>query len=48
MVALHKELGMIKDAVGLRNFRIEGTGDAAKILRPTGGNDRVVPTAKVA
>ncbi|ALJ11711.1 hypothetical protein [Sphingopyxis macrogoltabida] len=48
MVALHKELEMIKDAIGLRNFRIEGTGDAAKILRPTGGNDRADPTAQVA
>ncbi|WP_054588927.1 hypothetical protein [Sphingopyxis macrogoltabida] len=48
MAALHKELEMVKDAIGLRNFPIEGTGDAAKILRPTGGNDRVVPTAQVA
>lgn len=39
---------MIKDAIGLRNIRIEGGGDASKILRPTGGNDRVVPTAQVA
>ena len=48
MVALHKELEMIKDAIGLRNFPIEGGGDASKILRPTGGKDRAGPTAQVA
>lgn len=39
MVALHHELDSIKNAIGLRNFQVVGTGDAAKILRPTGRND---------
>jgi len=39
IVALHHELDTVKTAMGLRNFRIVGTGDAAKILRPEGLND---------
>src|SRR3546814_12826632 len=38
-VALHHALDEVKTGIGLRNFRVVGTGDAGKILRPEGRND---------
>jgi hypothetical protein len=39
IVGLHNELESIKGAIGLANFQIIGTGDAAKIVRPQARND---------
>ena len=39
LVAFHHEMDRIKTHVGLKNFRVVGTGDAVKILEPQGRND---------
>jgi hypothetical protein len=39
LVAFHHEMERIKNNVGLKNFRVTGTGDAVKILEPQGRND---------
>jgi hypothetical protein len=39
MVAFHHKVDDIRNQMGLRRFRIVGTGDAAKILEPQGLND---------
>ena len=48
IVALHHELDTVKTAMGLRNFRIVGTGDAAKILCPEGLNDAATKATSIA
>jgi hypothetical protein len=39
MVAFHHKIDDIREQMGLRRFRIVGTGDAAKILEPQRAND---------
>ena len=41
MVAVHHELDNVKDHLGLRNFKIVGTGDAGKILPASARNDAI-------
>lgn len=45
-VALHHALDEVKTGIGLRNFRVVGTGDAGKILRPEGRNDDAAVAAR--
>lgn len=45
-VALHHALDEVKTGIGLRNFRVVGTGDAGKILRPEGRNDDAATAAR--
>lgn len=46
VVQLHNELARVRDGIGLRNLRIVGTGDAAKILKPEGsGKNDDAPVA---
>ena len=45
-VALHQALDEVKTGIGLRNFRVVGTGDAGKILRPEGRNDDAAMAAR--
>lgn len=39
MVAFHHKIDDVRNQMGLRRFRVVGTGDAAKILEPQGLND---------
>lgn len=41
MVAVHHELDSVKNHLGLRNFKVVGTGDAGKILPATARNDAI-------
>lgn len=47
MVAFHHKVDQVRNAMGLRRFRIMGTGDAAKILEPKGLNDDAAPADDV-
>ncbi|OHC98986.1 MAG: hypothetical protein A2885_18335 [Sphingopyxis sp. RIFCSPHIGHO2_01_FULL_65_24] len=47
VVQLHHELARVRDGIGLKNFRVVGTGDAAKILKPEGSSENDdAPAAK--
>ena len=48
MVAFHHELDHVKNQMGLRNFRVVGTGDAAKILQPNRARNDESEVAKAA
>jgi hypothetical protein len=39
VVQLHHELARVRDGIGLKNFRIVGTGDAGKVLEPGGRSE---------
>lgn len=46
MVAFHHEMDNVKNRMGLRQFRVVGTGDAAKILEPSALNDEATAASK--
>lgn len=48
MVAVHHELDSVRNHLGLRHFKIVGTGDAGKILPPTARNDAHAAAAAAA
>ncbi|WP_077147685.1 hypothetical protein [Sphingopyxis sp. KK2] len=39
VVQLHHELARVRDGIGLKNFRIVGTGDGVKIKEPQGSSE---------